>query len=336
MKWSTAITAALALALGFGLGRWSAPQPESELASVESFRRSLEDSDWLTRSWRFSSFLVGLNPENLPAALEALEPHLPWLLTDEFRMIMLAWSRFDARGAFLHAQTWPAPINRNAAAAAMYAWGYRSPLEAVRELENVKNPELQEFWAARLLAGWVHGKYRDSASKYIASMPDSPTRFAYLGTLAWELSKDGPKTVMRWAEEVPDEPANFKRDVFVNAASSLAGIDAAATAHWLEGYLDHDYVGDALVVTSRSWVNQDPTAALSWLVGIPAGAKRDTAVESAFNLWLNKSPNQAMAWLRSASPARAVDPAVQSVVRSMRETDPSAAQEWAARLSKGG
>jgi hypothetical protein len=335
MRWITAIAAALALALGFGLGRWSAPQRESELASVESFRRSLDDPDWLTRSWRFSSFLVGLNPENLPDALEALKPHLPWLLTDEFRMFMLAWSRFDARGAFEYAQTWPAPISRNAAAAAMYAWGFRNPLEAVRELDNVKNPELQEFWAARLLAGWVHGKYRDTASKYIASMPDSPTRFTYLGTLAWELSKDGPKTVIRWAEEVPDEPAKFKHDVFLNAASTLSGIDAPATAHWLESHLDDDYVDDALIVASRSWMNQDPTAAMSWLTGIAAGEKRDTAVESAFNLWLNKSPSQAMQWLHSVSPARAVDPAVQIVIRATRETNPDASKQWAARLSKG-
>jgi hypothetical protein len=335
MRWITVIATAVALVLGFGLGRWSAPDPESELASVESFRQSLEDPDWLTRSYRFSSFLVGLNPENLPDALEALEPHLPWLLTDEFRMIMLAWSRFDAPGAFKHAQTWPPPISRNAAAAAMYAWGFRSPLEAARELETVENPELQEFWAARLLAGWVHGKYRDTASKYIAAMPESPSRFAYIGTLAWELSKDGPKTVMRWAEEVPEEPANFKHDVFLNAASTLAGIDPAATAHWLQGHLDHDYVDDALLLASRSWANHEPTAAMDWLIGLAEGEKRDAAVEGAFNLWLKKSPNQAMDWLRSASPARAVDPAVRILVRAMRERNPEVSKEWAARLSEG-
>ncbi len=185
MKWTAVIFVALALALSFWLGRATAPVPKSELASVASFRRSLEDPDWLTRSYRFSSFLVGLNPENLPDALEALEPHLPWLLTDEFRVFMLAWSRFDPSGAFEHARSWPLQIRRNAGATAMYAWGFRNPLEAVRELSTVENTELQAFWAARLLAGWAHGEYRDSASEYIAALPEGPTRLAYLATLAW-------------------------------------------------------------------------------------------------------------------------------------------------------
>ena len=228
MKWTAVIFVAPALALGFWLGRATAPTPESELASVASFRRSLEDSDWLTRSYRFSSFLVGLNPENLPDALEALEPHLPWLLTDEFRVFMLAWSRFDPRGAFERARSWPLQIRRNAGATAMYAWGFRNPLEAVRELSTVENTELQEFWGARLLAGWAHGTYRDSASEFIATLPEGPTRLAYLGTLAWELSKDGHEAVVRWVESVPEDPPRFKQAVFLKATRTLAGPDGGS------------------------------------------------------------------------------------------------------------
>ena len=154
MKRTAVIFVGLALALSFWLGRATAPLPESELASVASFRRSLDDRNWLTRSYRFSSFLVGLNPENLPDALEALEPHLQWLNTDEFRLFMLAWARFDPSGAFDHAQSWPPEVRRKGGAAAMYAWGFYSPLEAVRELKTVENAEFQLFWGGRMLAGW--------------------------------------------------------------------------------------------------------------------------------------------------------------------------------------
>jgi hypothetical protein len=326
------IFVALAFALSFWLGRATAPTPESELASVASFRRSLEDPDWLTRSYRFSSFLMGLNPENLPDALEALEPHLPWLLTDEFRMFMFAWSRFDPRGAFEHARAWPLQIRRNAGGAAMYAWGFRNPLEAVRELSTVENTELQEFWAARLLAGWAHGEYRDSASAYIAKLPGGPTRLAYLATLAWEISKDDPEAVMRWAEDVPDDPPGFKRDVFLKAASTLAGVDAPLTARWLRDHLDHDYSNDALLVVASAWALSDATAAMSWLTELPAGKKRDAAVRAGFRVWFKHSPRDAERWLRSASPARAVDPAVHFMVEQTQGRKPEVARDWAARL----
>jgi len=279
MKWTAVIVVALALPLSFWLGRATAPVSESELASVASFQRSLEDPDWLTRSHRFTSFLVGLNPENLPDALEALEPHLPWLLTDEFRIFMLAWSRFDPSGAFEHAQSWPLQIRRNAGAAAMYAWGFRNPLEAVRALSEVENPELQEFWAARLLAGWAHGGYRDSASEYIAEMPEGPTRLAYLATLAWEISKEGPEAVMRWAEGVPDDSLRFKKAVFLKATSTLAGVDAPSTARWLQGHLNRDYAGEAaLIAVAGAWATSDAPAAMRWLTALPAGKKREVAV----------------------------------------------------------
>jgi hypothetical protein len=332
MKWTAVIFVALALPLSFWLGRASAPAQESELASVASFRRSLEDPDWLTRSYRFSAFLVGLNPENLPDALEALEPHLPWLLTDEFRMFMLAWSRFDPRGAFQHARAWPPQIRRNAAGAAMYAWGFRNPLEAVRELKTVRNVELREFWAARMLAGWAHGEFRDSASDYIAKLPKGSARLAYLGTLAWEISKESPEAVMRWAEGVPDNPPRFKHAVFIKAATTLAGIDAALTARWLSDHVDRDYADDALLITARSWALSDGRATMEWLTGLPSSEKRAAAVRDGFASWYRHAPNEAERWLRSASPTPAVDPAVRFMVELTQADQPANSLRWAQRI----
>jgi hypothetical protein len=335
MKWTAVIVVALALPLSFWLGRATAPVSESELASVASFRRSLEDPDWLTRSHRFTSFLVGLNPENLPDALEALEPHLPWLLTDEFRIFMLAWSRFDPSGAFEHAQSWPLQIRRNAGAAAMYAWGFRNPLEAVRALGEVESPELQEFWAARLLAGWAHGGYRDSASEFIAAMPEGPTRLAYLATLAWEISKEGPEAVMRWAEGVPDDSPRFKKAVFLKATSTLAGVDAPSTARWVQSHLNRDYAGEAaLIAVAGAWATSDAPAAMRWLTALPAGKKREVAVWAGFRVWFQHSPKDAERWLRSASPAPAVDPAVRFMVEQTQDKRPAASRKWAARIAR--
>jgi len=333
MKWIAVIVAALALASSFWLGRVTAPVPETELASVASLRESLEDPDWLTRTHRFSSFMVGLNPQNLPEALEVIEPQLPWLLTDEFRLLMLAWTRFDAIGAFEQAKAWPPQIRRNAGGAAMYAWGFRNPLEAVRALSTIEDTDLQEFWGARLLAGWAHGEYRDTASDYISKLPEGPIRLSYLGTLAWEISKDGPEAVMRWAEGVPDDPPRFKAGVFIKATSTLAGVDAPLTARWLSGHLDQDYVDDALMIVAGSWATNDGLAAMNWLTGLPPSAKRDAAVKTGFRVWFNRSPQEAESWLKSVSPEFAVDPAVEYMVELNRDQRPAVSRMWAARLA---
>jgi hypothetical protein len=330
MKWTAAIF--VALALGFWLGRATAPVLESELASVASFRRSLEDPDWLTRSYRFSSFLVGLNPENLPDAIEALEPHLPWLNTDEFRLFMLAWARFDPIGAFEHARSWPLEVRRKAGAAAMYAWGFYNPLEAVRELSTVENAEFQAFWGERLLAGWVHGEYRDSVNEFIAGFPDGPTRRKYLETLVWEIAKEGPEAVMRWAESVPDDPPHFKKAAFLKAASNLAGVDAPVTARWVRGHLDRDYVDKALLAVAGVWVVSDAPAAMRWLTALPPGSKRVAAVKTGFRVWFNHAPQEAQRWLMSASPALPVNPAVRFMVEQTRDENPKYSQEWQARI----
>jgi hypothetical protein len=335
MKWIITIVVALAaVAASFWLGRSTAPVLESELSSVESFRQALEDPDWLTRSYRFSSYLVGLNPENLPETLDALEPHLPWLLTDEFRIFMLAWARFDPAGAFQHAMSWPPQIRRNAGGAAMYAWGYRDPLQAVREISTIEDKELQAFWSARLLAGWAHSEYRDTASDYISKLPESPTRLAYLGTLAWEISKESPEALMEWADGVPDEPLRFKQGVFMKATSTLAGADAPATARWLEGHLDRDYVDDSLVIVAGSWATSSPVKAMKWLIGLPPGEKRDSAVRAGFRVWFNSSPTGAERWLRANSPAHALNPAVRFMVERNQETRPEISEKWAARIEK--
>jgi hypothetical protein len=333
MKWTAVIFVALALALSFWLGRATAPVLESELASVASFRHSLEDPDWLTRSYRFSSFLVGLNPENLPDALEALEPHLRFLITDEFRIFMLAWSRFDPRGAFEQAQAWPSRVHRLAGGAAMYAWGFRNPLEAVRELSTIEDTELQAFLTARMLAGWAHGDYRDSASEYIAAMPDTPVRRRYITALVWEISKEGPEVLMDWAEGVPDDLPRVKRDIFLEATGTLAGVDAPSTASWLRGHLDRDYADDALAILAGVWATSDAPTAMSWLTQLPAGKQRKAAVRAGFRVWFNRSPADAERWLRSASPAPAVDSAVRFMVERTRGEKPEVARKWAARIA---
>jgi hypothetical protein len=332
MRPASLILALLALALGFGLGRATAPTPDAELATAASLRWGLEERDWLTRTWRLSSFLRHLSPQNLPVALESIEPHLPWLVTDEIRLLMFAWARFDPPGALAHALSWPPRYRRNASGAAMYAWAFRDAEAALDALSSVDEPELAEFMRSRLIEGWAHGLHKQTLSDYLASLPEGPARLTYVGKLSWELVREGPDAVVHWAEDVPAADLGFKADVFAQATSTLASIDPASTANWLRRHLTREYAARAVRVLVRSWAGADPPAALAWLAALPPDEIRRNAVFEGFGVWIDRSPQEAERWLLASTPTRSLDPAVRVLVSRNRREAPAVALEWAARM----
>ena len=61
----------------------------------------------LARLYLLTRFLRALGPAALPAALAEVEAHRVGITADQVRLFMLAWTRFDAPGAFKAAQNWP-------------------------------------------------------------------------------------------------------------------------------------------------------------------------------------------------------------------------------------
>jgi hypothetical protein len=327
------VTLALAaLIVGFALGRATAPGLDAELATATSLRWGLEDRDWLTRTWRISSFLRHLSPENLTPALQIIEPHARWLVTDEIRLLMFAWARFDPPGALAYALERPPPFRLNAAGAAMYAWAFRDAEAALDALRSTDEPELREFMRARLVEGWAHGLNKQGLSDYLASLPEGPARLTYVGKLSWELAREGPDAVALWAEDVPDADVGYKAEVFAQATSTLASLDPASTASWLKRHLGREYSARAVRVLVRSWAALEPPAALAWFAALPENEIRRNAVFEGFGVWLDHSPQEAERWLLASTPARPLDPAVRVLVSRNRREAPKLALEWAARM----
>lgn len=333
MRRSTLVAPTVALALGLAIGRATAPEHSEALADVASFRAALEDPDWLTRTHRLAGFLQTLSPESLPAALEVLEPQLPWLVTDELRLFMMAWTRFDEVGAFDWATGLEPPFHRNAAGAAIYALGFRNPAAGLNLLSTVEDAELREFMQGRMVAGWAHGPHRDGLDDYLVTLDPGARRFAYVGMLAWELSKQGPEAVRRWADGIPEEHTRYKAAAFLKAATTLAAIDPPGTARWLASHLEHDYSDGAMRVVARSWAAADPHAALPWLAALPASDRRDSQLRHAFRVWHDAAPAEAEAWLKQALPAPALDAALRVMVERKRRREPEVARQWASLAS---
>jgi len=334
MKATRLVLFGATMAAAVGLGRLSAPRPEREdPATLDSFRRALEDRDWLSRSYRFHSFLQHLGPEELPEALEALERRRPWLGQDEVRAFMLAWTRFDAPAAFERALSWPGRSRRTATGAAIYAWAFHDPEGATRALDAVEDAQLRDFLRTRLVAGWARSEHKESANRYIASLPEGAQRDSFAGMLARELNEEGAEAVMRWADGTPEVVPSYKETVFRKACAALAATDPEAAVRFASAHAGRSYAAGSTAIIAGRWANQDPRAALEWLVGTPSGAERDGAIADAFGQWLGLGRAQAEEWLRSATPAAELDPAVRALVRrTNQEGWPEEAVEWAKRI----
>ena len=328
------LVAILALLAGLAIGRSLVPASPRGSPDVSAFRASLEEEDWLDRTWVQSVYLQELGPENLDEALAALEPQLPWLATDELRLFMLAWSRFDAAGALDYALSQPAPYRRNLSGAAIYAWAFREPEAARAALQRVEDDDLHDFMQGRLVAGWVRAGDSQGVGEYLTSLPQGPRRLRYLSMLAWELSTRGPEAVEAWAEAAPAAFPRYKAAVFLKATSRMASIDPAGTARWVSAYLDRPYADGVLRALARTWALQDPRAAMIWLATLPAGLKREASVSNAFRVWLDRDPEAAERWLLEEVPSASLDAGVSVMVGRHREVSREQALTWALRIDE--
>ena len=328
------LVAILALLAGLAIGRSLVPASPRGSPDVSAFRASLEEEDWLDRTWVQSVYLQELGPENLDEALAALEPQLPWLATDELRLFMLAWSRFDAAGALDYALSQPAPYRRNLSGAAIYAWAFREPVAARTALQRVADDDLHDFMQGRLVAGWVRAGDSEGVGEYLTSLPQGPRRLRYLSMLAWELSTRGPEAVEAWAEAAPAAFPRYKAAVFLKATSRMASIDPAGTARWVSAYLDRPYADGVLRALARTWALQDPRAAMIWLATLPAGLKREASVSNAFRVWLDRDPEAAERWLLEEVRSASLDAGVSVMVGRHREASRERALTWASRIDE--
>jgi hypothetical protein len=331
------VVVTLALAAAFGLGRFTlAPPQQTELSTVASFREALEDRDWLTRTYRLSAFLQGLNPDNLPEALEAFEASARYLSEEEYRLFMLAWSRFDAQGAFDRALFWPEHSDERATEAAITAWAFLDPPNARLALRRAdEEPSLKRQLQSGLVVGSAQRDDKRDVIEYVTSLDSGLKRQRYTNLLAAKIMEhEGAEGVKKWADEIPvDANAGYKRTVFDKAANVLAAVDPPGAAQWIDGYLDNEYAGGAPVLIVRRWVAAgEPVAALEWALTLDDGSERDDAVKAGFNRWLQTDEEGARAWLDEVAPAPGLDVAVRAIVRQTIQDSPETAMGWAQRI----
>jgi len=316
------------MGVGAGPGRGSNP----DLASLASFRASLEQPDPLERSYRFHGFLQTLSPDQVGVASQVLEDRNPWLVEDELLNFMIAWARFGAPEAFEWGRTRGGPFRKQASAAALEAWAFHDPVAARRALESIDRPSERAALKEYFVAGWLKSGRHDGVTEYIMAQPAGTERQRLMNLLTIELMRDGFDAVVRWAESIPDDaPGSYKRMAFQKAANILATQDPIQAARWIEPHLGKSYAEAAPALIGRRWLELDPPAALDWLASLPSGEANQDALRTALLGWLSEARGDAVAWATTIAEAGRGE-AVIPVMISLHADSPPQAIAWAQRI----
>lgn len=336
MKAALALLWILSLVAAFGLARLTLP--ERAPRGADGFRAALEEPDPLERSYRLSAALRELGPDDLPAILEEFEARESRLGREEVRLLMLAWTRFDAPAAFAWARDRPTLWKQTLMDEAISAWGFRDGRAALGALEGIEDAELEARLRGLLLTGWMRSDAREGIDTYLAELANARQRNRLTMVLTGEIMKQGAPAVMRWAEALPEDlPNEFKRLAFFHAASVVAQEDPRRAAAWFEVHRTRPYTEQTLEGIALAWAqHHDPPALFEWLKSLDGAGARPGEVSEAmlfgYRAWQRRAPEEAEAWLRSALPHPELDSAVAHQVRRTSQSSGRSAIEWAALI----
>ncbi len=340
MKPFIAVLWVLSIALAIGLTtRLSGPDQGGSVAS-SSLDEAFAELDPLQRSYLISQALQVLGPDDLGELQSVLAARKMGMLKEEVRLVMLAWARFDAAGAYAWANEWPDNWKRTLTGQALWAWGYRDGTAAMRFVETIEDPEVKSRMRQNVIEGWMRSDDKDGVSDYIANFKEMGPRGRLTFVLAGEMvMAKGMDGAMRWVEGLPDDsPNDLKRIVFNHVSKTVAGEDdPERAADWFLEHRDRSYSKGALDGIIRRWVqHHDRPAAFAWLLEMSgdgdSAEQRDEAIAAGFRSWIQIDPDAALAWLLPMLPNAALDPAIQEALKRLTPTDIDLAMAWARRL----
>ena len=351
MKPVIAVLWILSIALAVGLTRLAGPdRAGSESGPSASFDESsgerplfdevFGEREPLRRAYLLSRSLRALGPDDLPELLRALAGHKSE--PEEMRLVMHAWARFDAPGAYAWAtEESPTRARSGLIDHAIYAWAYNDGPAAMRVVEEVEDPDVQGRLRSKAIDAWIRSDDRAGVSEFIANYLHSKRRVRFMKLLAGEVvATEGMDAAMLWVEAISDDtPNEMKLAAFHNVAKMVAAEDPVRAAEWFLAHRTRPYTEDALTGIARRWVHRHPKdrpAAFEWLLamdsdGIRAG-ERAAAISGGFRAWIQTDPEAAQSWLLSAVPNPALDPAVRETFKRLLPTDPGASMAWVQRL----
>lgn len=351
-------------------GSVTEPDNNKEESGGVSLRQILANPDPLARIELLLSYVRGINEEDIPDALFALQESAPeW--DPHMRMavdlLLTRWGTLDAEGALAYTQSMK---NRKRAGQAsmqvLRVLASQDPEKAKQWLTTLTdNPEAKNGWMGHFYAGTVATEWvrqdPEAALAWANSLPDSQRRGALggaletiaatnpiqaaefamnldpgkersevIGKIAESWAESAPKEALDWAMTLPGEDGEA---AIRQAISGWAEVDAPAAAAFVDGIPVEERSDSQIREVANRWASQEPAAAAQWLDSQPDGRGKTDAMGHVVWNWTNADPQAASAWLIEQPAGEARDRGIGALSKATFDSDPAAAVIWAAEIS---
>lgn len=318
----------VALALGFGLGRVTAPSgpPEEKLAERTGMAEEAEAAEpaWQTaetesksssaeeiaaaaaigsprqRERALEDVLAKANLEEVAKALAWAEslPEGP-MKKAALEKILKRWGELDGPAATAYAsQVYRETGNANLLREALAGWAQKDPQAAVNQLATLGLSEgLQRDVRRDLLEQWADLNPAAAAAYAVANRNPDNWR-GLVGTVADEWSKRDPKAAANWAAGL--ESGRDKRGAIYSAISNWADADLNGAAAYVAAQPPGESRDTMAGTLARHIGQDDPVAGLKWAALVADASTQERAVAGALVDLYRKDTNQAVQILRSS------------------------------------
>lgn len=293
-----AAAAGVALAVGFGLGRMTAPPVSKETETVTSAEAKLQDRGEPEPAWQTpvaeekissAAEVAGAAAIGSPRQRErALEEVLSKADLEEVKKA-LAWASSLPEG----------PMKKAALEKILKRWGELDGPGATAYATQVYNETGNAGFLREALAGWAE-KDPQGAVNHLATLG-----------LSEALQRDIRRDLLeQWADLNP----------------------VAAGAYAVANRTPDSWRG-LVGVVAEEWSKRDPKAAADWAAALDTGRDKRAAIYSAISNWVDADPAGAAAYVSSQPIGESRDMMAGTLARQVGQEDPAAGLKWAALVA---
>lgn len=349
--WTIAIAA-----VGFGLGRWSAPlsgpvsladkqlagqmpaakksvnpsanQPVAPIAdhSPAPSRQKAIKRSYAADHQQLQSLLT-LAATNPQAAMESAQAFRAAIKAKAEADILDIWAAQDPNAAWNWVASF-APDNKAHYIRLLEIIGRNEPRTAIQFAEQLVagHRELRKDIYQSLLSGIAQGGAYDQATQLLASVVLEPSVKAELtGALVSDWAAYEPEAAIQW---LASQPGELDESALIRLGQSWAAADPQGATQYL-ATMKGQVRDDLLLPSFNRWLASDPAGAASWLTSSQRDASYDPLInELATSPAFSGREKTALEWVERMKDPQQRLSTLTSILSSVRQRDPAVASAY--------
>lgn len=325
-----AASVGVALVVGFGVGRVSAPSSPTGSEEVEAKKLAKEAEESEEPKWQsvegsdkseLISDLAGaaaigslkerartLEDVLAKAGLEDVKKALAWanslpdgpMKKSVLAKIMERWGQLDGPGAVAYAaQLYAETGNASLIREALKGWATKDPKTAYQQAAELGlSKGLQRDIRYELLTQWAEQNPSDAAGYALANR--NPENWGgIVGTVAEQWAKQDPKSAVTWASSLTS--GKDKKSAIYESISNWADQDVSAAASYITAQPPGEGRDTMAGTLARKIGQENPEAGIKWAAMVGDPATQERAVAGALIDLYRKDEVQARKILQTSS-----------------------------------